>query len=92
MLWTISRTCALTILQSLIDEDKVGRIDYGDNKTNLLNLSASKRFIGVGYPTSKATKFGNGNINSNNCNTKKSFETAKNFDYLTLDTKKTFNH
>ena len=87
MLRTTDSTYSSTILQSLIDrvnENEICRIENGGNKTNLSNLSTSKKFIGAGYLTSKGTK-------KSGSNTKKGVETIRDSNYLTLGTKKAFN-
>ena len=83
------------ILQSLIDvakEDEIGRSKSGDNKTNLSNPSASKKFTRASYLTSKGAKKGGNNFKRGGGNTKKGIKTARNSNYLTPDAKKAFNH
>ena len=83
----ITNTTSLsTILHSLIDvldKDKDGESD--NNETNLSNSSASKRFIGAGYLTSKGTQ-------KSGKNTKNGVKAVKSSSYFISDTKKTFNH
>ena len=84
----------LIVLQLSIDVKENNKIDIdrgNGNKTNLLNLSTSKKSIGVSYLTSKSAKKGNNNPNSSSNNTKKSVEAAKGSDYLTLGAKKALN-
>ena len=88
-----SSTSSLTILQLLIDvvdKNEVGK--NGGNKTNLSNLSTSKKSTGAGYLTSKGAKKGGNNPKRANGNTKKGIKAARGFNYLTPDTKKTFNY
>ena len=95
MLKTTSPTSSSIILQSSIDaadEDEIGRNESNGNKINLSNPSASKKSTGAGYLTFKGTKKGDGNTNSGGGNSKKSVKATKISDYLTLNTKKSFNH
>ena len=76
----------LIILQSSIDvagDNEVGRDKGGGNKTNLSNLYSSKKSTRVGDLTSKGTKKGGSNLNSDGNNTKKGVKAARGFDYLT---------
>ena len=93
MLRITNPTASSTISQSFIntaDEHIVGESD-GD-KTNLSSLSASKKSIKVGYLTSKGVKKGGNNPKKGSGNIKKGVKAIRDFNYLTLDTKKVFNH
>ena len=87
MLITTSFTSSSTILQLLIDlaiEDEFGESKNIGNKTNLSNLSTSKKSTKVGYLTFEGAEKGGGNI-------AKGVEASKSSNYLILDVKKTFN-
>ena len=68
----------------MVSNNKIGRSESDDNKTNLSNPSASKKSIGAGYLISKDAKRGSGN-------TKKSVKAIRSSYYLTSSAKKTFN-
>ena len=87
ILRTISPIGLSIILQLLIDvtnENEISGVKSDGNKTNLSNLSATKKSTRAGYPTSEGAKKGGGN-------TKKSVKAAKGFNYLILGAKKAFN-
>ena len=67
------------------DEDEIGGGGSGGNKTNLSNLSTSKKSTAAVYLISESVKRGGSNI-------KKDVKAAKDSDYLTPATKKAFNH
>ena len=93
MLKTTSLIGLSTISQLLIDavdKNKIGRDESGGNKTNLSNLSASKKSTKTGYLTLKNAKKGSNNSKKGGGNTKKGITATKSFDYLTPGTKKTF--
>ena len=86
MLRTTNFTGLSIILQLSIDGTDKDEVDEsGDKKTNLSNLSLSKKSTRAGFLTSKGTKKGSGNI-------KNGVKAARGFDYLTPDIKKAFNH
>ena len=64
------------------DKNEVG--ESGGNKTNLSNLSISKKSTKAGYLIFNDRKKGSGNI-------KKDVKAAKDSNYLILDAKKAFN-
>ena len=80
MLRISNHTRLLSILQSIdmAEKDEIGGSKSGGNKTNLSNLSPSKRSTRAGYLTSGGAK--------------KGVKAAKGSDYLTLAAKKAFNH
>ena len=87
MIKTLRLIGSSTILQSidLADGDEVCGNESGVDKTNLSNPSVLKWSTGAGYLTFKRAKNGGSNI-------KKGIKVAKSPDYLTLATKKAFNH
>ena len=91
MLKTSPISIFLQLLINTAGNNKTDGNEKDGNKTNLLNLSASKKSIKAGYLTSKGTKKSGGNPNSNGSNTKKGIKTTKSFNYLTPDAKKVFN-
>ena len=95
MLRITSPTCLSTILQSLIDaadEDKARRGESSGNKINLLNLSALKKSTGTDYPTSESAKKGGNNSERGDGNIKTGVKVVRGSNYLTPETKKTFNY
>ena len=69
----------------MADEDELGNDESGGNKTNLSNLSASKKSTGTGHLTFESAKRGGGNV-------KKGVEAGRDSDYLNPVAKKAFNH
>ena len=67
------------------NEDEFCGSQSNINEINLSNLLGLKMFIKADYLTSKGAQKGSGNM-------KKGGKAAKGLDYLTPDTKKTFNH
>ena len=76
----------------MVDKDKIDRDESDGNETNLSNSSMSKKSTRAGYPTCKGAKKRDNNTNSGGGNTKKSVKAVKRSNYLTPNTKKTFNH
>ena len=95
MLKTMSPTGSSIISQLLINtsnKNELGGGKSGSNKTNLKNLSTSKKFIKAGYLTSEGAKKSVNNFKKGAGNTQKGIKAAKGSDNLTLNAKKNFNH
>ena len=82
------------VFQSLIDAVGNTKVDGGEgngNKTNLSNLSISKKFTKAGYLIPKSAKKSGNNLNSGGDSTKQDVKAVNGSNYPTLAAKKAFN-